>query len=90
MRYYKVTAGYRPKNKNKPTYVFGVPDSITPRKMKTLFNTMYSWLDVYDVEEIYEATPFTLYFDENKLTHAEVCDDILKERVNYAKTRNGR
>lgn len=78
MRYYKVTADYRPNNKNKPTYAFGVPDSITPRKMKALFNEVYSWLDVYRIEEMDEPGPFTLFFNENKLTHADVCEDILK------------
>lgn len=90
MKYYKVTADYRPRNKNKTTYVCGVPDGTTPRQMKTLFRTLYTWLDVYGVEEVDEAAPFTLYFSENRLTHADVCEGILKERVNYAKTSNGR
>lgn len=88
--YYKITADYRPRNKNKPTYVCGVPDGTTPRHMKTLFKSLYTWLDIYGIEAVDEAAPFTLYFSENNFTHADVCEDILRERVNYAKTGNGR
>ena len=51
-KYYRVTADYRPKNPNKPTYDFCVKDNVTKKQMKEYFQSVFSWLKVYNVEEI--------------------------------------
>lgn len=51
-KYFRVTADYRPNNPKKPTYDFCVKDNVTKRQMKEWFQQTYSWLKVYDVEEI--------------------------------------
>lgn len=52
MKYFRITADYRPNNPNKPTYDFICPDSTTRKEIKQYFITVYSWLTVYGAEEI--------------------------------------
>lgn len=51
-KYYRITADYRPNNQKKPTYDFCVKDNVTKKQMKEWFQKVYSWLKVYNVEEI--------------------------------------
>lgn len=51
-KYYRVTADYRPNNPKKPTYDFCVKDDVTKKQMKEYFQSVFSWLKVYKVEEI--------------------------------------
>lgn len=53
-KYYRVTADYRPNNPKKPTYDFCVKDNVTKKQMKEYFQSVFSWLKVYNVEEIAE------------------------------------
>lgn len=71
MKYYKVTADYRPRSESSPIYVCGVQDDTSPRQMRKLFKAAYPWLDVYEAEEIYGPAPFTLYFGENESVRGE-------------------
>lgn len=54
MKFYRVTADYRPNNPDKPTYEFCVNDSVNKSKMKKLFSDLYTGLKVYGVEEVEE------------------------------------
>lgn len=67
IKYYRVTADYRPNNPNKPTYDFKITGDISKIKMKEnvfereikkyikkYFEDLVPWLKVYDVEEITE------------------------------------
>lgn len=54
-KYYRVTADYRPNNPKKPTYDFKAKDSANKKQMKEYFQQTYSWLKVYEVEEINES-----------------------------------
>jgi ribosomal protein L23 len=51
-KYYRVTADYRPNNPKKPTYDFCVKDNVSKKQMKEYFQSTFSWLKVYKVEEI--------------------------------------
>ena len=51
-KYYRVTADYRPNNPKKPTYDFCVKDNVSKKQMKEYFQSVFSWLKVYNVEEI--------------------------------------
>ena len=51
-KYFRVTADYRPNNPKKPTYDFCVKNNVTKKQMKEWFQQTYSWLKVYNVEEI--------------------------------------
>lgn len=51
-KYYRVTADYRPNNPKKPTYDFCVKNNVTKKQMKEYFQSTFSWLKVYKVEEI--------------------------------------
>lgn len=54
MSFYIITADYRPKNPNKPTYIVRAKNK---RDAKRKFEFTYPWLKVYHVEEtskIYE------------------------------------
>lgn len=51
-KYFRITADYRPNNPKKPTYDFCVKDNVTKKQMKNWFQQTYSWLKVYNVEEI--------------------------------------
>jgi ribosomal protein L23 len=51
-KYFRVTADYRPNNPKKPTYDFCVKDNATKKQMKEYFQSVFSWLKVYSVEEI--------------------------------------
>lgn len=51
-KYYRVTADYRPNNPKKPTYDFCMKDNVTKKQMKEYFQNIFSWLKVYNVEEI--------------------------------------
>ena len=55
MKYWVVTADYRPHNNNKPKYKFKSTNRGTPTKVKRWFNNYYSWLTIYNIEEITEA-----------------------------------
>lgn len=46
--FYIITADYRPKNPNKPTYLVRAENK---REAKKRFEETYSWLKVYHVEE---------------------------------------
>ena len=61
IKYYRVTADYRPNNPNKPTYDFKmisdtskIKDSVLKREIKKYFENLVTWLKVYNVEEITE------------------------------------
>lgn len=51
-KYYRITADYRPNNQKKPTYDFCVKDNVTKKQMKEYFQSVFSWLKVYSIEEI--------------------------------------
>ena len=51
-KYFRVTADYRPNNPKKPTYNFCAKNNVTKKQMKEWFQQTYSWLKVYNVEEI--------------------------------------
>ncbi len=55
MRYWKITADYRPNNSHKPQYKIKTKDNATIRKIKEWWNDTYSWLKIYDIQEICEA-----------------------------------
>lgn len=50
--YYGVTTDYRPNNPKKSTYNFCVKDNVTKKSMKEYFQSVFSWLKVYSIEEI--------------------------------------
>ena len=61
IKYYRVTADYRPNNPNKPTYDFKmisdtskIKDSVLKKEIKKYFENLVTWLKVYNVEEITE------------------------------------
>jgi hypothetical protein len=61
MKHYRITADYRPKNPNKPTYDFKIngdtskiKDSVLKKEVKKYFENIVPWLKVYRVEEITE------------------------------------
>lgn len=51
MKYYRITADYRPHGKH-PTYDFCVDDNVTKKEIKAYFSNVYSWLKIFEVEEI--------------------------------------
>lgn len=51
-KYFRITADYRLNNPRKPTYDFCVKDNVTKNQIKKWFQETYSWLKVYNVEEI--------------------------------------
>ena len=61
IKYYRVTADYRPNNPNKPTYDFKIigdtskiKNSVLKKEIKKYFENLVTWLKVYNVEEITE------------------------------------
>lgn len=61
IKYYRVTADYRPNNSNKPIYDFKIKGDTTKikgstikREIKKYFENLVPWLKVYSVEEISE------------------------------------
>ena len=59
IKYYRVTADYRPNNPNKPTYDFKIigdtskiKNSVLKKEIKKYFENLVTWLKVYNVEEI--------------------------------------
>lgn len=61
IKYYRVTADYRPNNPNKPTYDFKITgdtskikNSVLKKEIKKYFENLVTWLKVYNVEEITE------------------------------------
>lgn len=65
MSFYIITADYRPKNPNKPTYIVRAKNK---RDAKKRFESTYSWLKVYRVEEtskIYEEKDAILLDKDN-------------------------
>lgn len=60
-KYLRITADYRPNNPNKPTYDFCVKDDTTKKQLKDWFQQTYSWLKVYNVEEIAKENAHPIY-----------------------------
>lgn len=54
MKYWIITADYRPKNPHKPTYKIKTKDNVTKKDIKRWWKSVYSWLKVYDIQEIDE------------------------------------
>lgn len=55
MKYWTITADYRPNNPHKPQYKIKTKDNATIREIKQWWNNTYSWLKIYDIQEISEA-----------------------------------
>ncbi len=61
IKYYRVTADYRPNNPKKPTYDFKIigdtpkiKNSVLKKEIKKYFKNLIPWLKVYNIEEITE------------------------------------
>lgn len=52
LKFFRVTADYRPNNPNKPTYVYKALDYVDAKGVKKWFESVFTWLKVYNVEEI--------------------------------------
>lgn len=54
MKYFRVYAGYT-KTRPPTKYDYIVEDDVKAKEVKEFFKSIYSWLDVYRIEEILET-----------------------------------
>lgn len=69
MKIFEITADYRPSNSNKPKYYVAVENK---KSAKTKFENAFSWLKVYQVDEVDEAKQFEILANpDNYIFHCE-------------------